>query len=75
MGDLLIRDLPSVTHAELKRRAERAGMSLQAYVAQLLERSTVTPSLEEWLHRLEELPRHRDISGADAVRAARDEML
>ncbi len=75
MGDLLIRDLPSATHAELKRRAERAGMSLQAYVAQLLERSTVTPSLEEWLNRLEELPRHRDISGADAVRAARDDSL
>lgn len=75
VGDLLIRDLPSTTHQELKRRAGLAGMSLQAYVAQLLERSTATPLLEEWLIRLEDLPRHPDVSGADAVRAARDEML
>ncbi|MEX2324641.1 MAG: hypothetical protein WD576_02730 [Nitriliruptoraceae bacterium] len=75
MGDLLIRGLPALTHQELKRRAGLAGMSLQAYVAQLLERSAATPSLEEWLLRLDELPRHQDISGAEAVRAARDEML
>lgn len=75
MGDLLIRDLAPEAHTELKRRAKHAGMSLQAYVAQLLERSAMMPSLEEWLHRLEELPRHHDISGADAVRGARDEML
>lgn len=74
MGDLLIRDLPAETHAELKRRAERAGMSLQAYVAQMLERSTATPPLEEWLQDLEDLPRHRDVSGADAIRAAGDEL-
>lgn len=75
MGDLLIRDLPPATHAELKRRASQAGMSLQAYVAQVLERSTVIPSLEQWLRRLDELPRHRDISGTDTIRAVRDELL
>lgn len=74
MGDLLIRDLPASTHAELKRRAELAGMSLQAYVAQLLERSTDAPSLDEWLRGLDDLPAHRDISGAEVVRAARDEL-
>lgn len=74
MGDLLIRDLPAETHGELKRRAELAGMSLQAYVAQLLERSTTTPSLGDWLRGLEELPRHTDVSGADIVRAVRDEL-
>lgn len=74
VGDLLIRDLPASTHEELKRRAELAGMSLQAYVAQLLERSTDTPSLNEWLRGLDDLPAHRDISGAEVVRAVRDEL-
>jgi hypothetical protein len=74
VGDLLIRGLPASTHAELKRRAELSGMSLQAYVAQLLERSTETPTLNEWLRGLDDLPVHRDISGAEVVRAARDEL-
>jgi plasmid stability protein len=74
MGDLLIRDLPAGTHAELKRRAEQAGMSLQAYVTQMLARSTSTPTLSDWLQGLEDLPRHADVSGADAVREARDEL-
>ena len=74
VGDLLIRDLPMSTHEELKRRADLAGMSLQAYVAQLLERSTATPSLEQWLRGLEELPRHAGVSGAEVVQAVRDEL-
>ncbi len=41
-------------------------------VAQLLERSTDTPSLDEWLRGLDDLPAHRDISGALVERAARD---
>jgi hypothetical protein len=74
MGDLLIRDLPASTHEELKRRAELAGMSLQAYVARLLEQSTATPSLTEWLRGLEDLPTHPDVSGAEVIRAVRDEL-
>lgn len=74
MGDLLIRDLPAPMHEELKRRAEESGMSLQAYVTRVLERHTATPSVEQWLARLEELRRHAEISGAETVRAARDEL-
>lgn len=74
MGDLLIRDLPADTHAELKRRAAEAGMSLQNYVAQVLTRSTATPALSDWLRSLDQLPRHVGLSGADAVREARDEL-
>jgi hypothetical protein len=73
MGDLLIRDLPTATHAELKRRASQRSMSLQAYVRQLLERSTATPAVTDWLRQLDDLPRHPDVSGAAAVRAAREE--
>ncbi|MQA17743.1 MAG: hypothetical protein GEV09_27860 [Pseudonocardiaceae bacterium] len=75
MGDLLIRDLPVQTHDELKRRAQAAGMSLQAYAAQVLGQHTIAPSLEEWLRSLAELPRHPEISGAETIRAVRDELL
>jgi len=74
MGDLLIRGLTPETHEELKRRAQEAGVSLQTYVARLLERSTVVPVLPDWLSQLDELPRHRSVSGAAAVREARDEL-
>lgn len=74
MSDLLIRDLPASTHEELKRRAEEAGMSLQAYVTRVLDRHTATPSVREWLARLEELPRHVEISGAETIRAAREDL-
>lgn len=73
MGGMLIRDLPSETHDELKRRARGAGMSLQAYVAEVLNRHTAVPALEDWLSGLDELPRHPELSGAAAVRAARSE--
>lgn len=73
MGDLLIRDLPTATHAELKRRAREAGMSLQAYVTELLESHTARPTMDEWLRSLDELPRHPDVSGAEAVRAGRED--
>jgi plasmid stability protein len=75
VGDLLIRDLPAQTHEELKRRAQAAGMSLQAYAAQVLGQHTVAPSLEEWLRRLDELPRHPEILGAETISAVRDELL
>lgn len=74
MGDLLIRGISSETHDELKRRAQDAGVSLQVYVAHLLERSTAVPSLGDWIGQLDDLPRHRDASGAAALRDARDEL-
>jgi hypothetical protein len=74
MGDLLIRGLAPETHEELKRRAQEAGVSLQTYVARLLERSTAIPALTDWLSQLDELPRHRSVSGATTIREARDEL-
>ena len=49
-------------------------MSLQSYVTQVLNRSTATPSLTDWLRGLDDLPRHTGISGSVAVREARDEL-
>ena len=75
MSDLLIRDLDPDVHRELKRRADEEHMSLQAYVSRVLDQHAARPSMKEWLRRLEELPRHPEISGADAVRESREELL
>lgn len=74
MADLLIRDLNPEAHRELKRRADRAGQSLQSYVAQLLQAHVARPALVDWLAQLDELEPVRDVSGAEAVSAARDEL-
>lgn len=74
MTDLLIRDVDPETHKKLQRRAEQAGISLQAYVSRLLEQHAAQPSLSEWLDRLTELPRHPELSGAETIRAVRDEL-
>jgi plasmid stability protein len=44
-----IRDLDEPTHRELVRRADAAGMSLRAYVIEVLHRHAALPTLEEWL--------------------------
>lgn len=74
MTDLLIRDLDPDAHRELKRRAELAGQSLQAYVAGLLESHAGRPDRAEWFRRLHELAPVPGVSGSEAVSAARDEM-
>lgn len=74
MADLLIRGLDPDTHRELKRRAERAGQSLQSYVAGLLTTHTARPSMTDWLAELDEIIPVEGVSGAEAVRAARDDL-
>ena len=44
-----IRDLDEPTHRELLRRADAAGMSLRAYVVEVLHRHTSVPTVDEWL--------------------------
>lgn len=75
MPDVLIRSLDAETHAELKRRAHTAGVSMQTYVARLLAEHVRRPTVEEWLHRLDELEPVKGISGEEAVAAARAELL
>ena len=74
MGDVLIRSLDATTHAELKRRAVVAGVSLQAYVTQLLDDHVRRPTVEDWLERLDEIDPVEEISGSEAVAAARAEL-
>lgn len=74
MPDVLIRSLDSETHAELKRRADNAGVSMQVYVTRLIDEHVRRPTIEDWLHRLDELEPVEGISGEDAVAAARAEL-
>jgi len=48
----LVRDLPDDVHAELQRRAEQRGQSLQQYLAAELRRLAEKPALEEVLERI-----------------------
>lgn len=52
MPNVLVRDLPDDVHAELQRRAEARGQSLQQYLATELTRLTGTPLLDEVLERI-----------------------
>lgn len=74
MRDMLIRNLDPSTHAELKRRADEAGISLQAYVTQLLQEHVRRPTLDEWVRRLEDLEVVEGVFGEMAVSAARRDL-
>ena len=56
MPNVLVRDIPDDIHAELQRRAEKRGQSLQQYLTAELKRLVQKPSLDEVLDRIE---RHR----------------
>lgn len=48
---LQVRDVPDEVHAELRRRASAAGMSLSDFARQELARLTRRPSLPDLLDR------------------------
>jgi antitoxin FitA len=52
MPNILVRDLPDDVHAELQRRAQARGQSLQQYLASELTRMTRTPPREEIMARI-----------------------
>jgi hypothetical protein len=51
--NVLIRNIPDDVHAELQRRAERRGQSLQQYLAAELRRLAQRPSLDDVLDRID----------------------
>lgn len=53
MPNVLVRDLPAEVHAQLQRRAESQGQSLQQYLATELRRLAEQPTLDEVLDRIE----------------------
>lgn len=52
MPNVLVRDLPEDVHAELRRRAEATGQSLQQYLAAELTRLAAAPSMDDVLRRI-----------------------
>jgi plasmid stability protein len=52
MPNVLVRDVPDEVHANLQRRADAAGQSLQQYLAAELARLASTPTMDEVLARI-----------------------
>jgi len=52
MPNVLIRDVPDDIHANLQRRAEAAGQSLQQYLTAELARIATRPTVDEILARI-----------------------
>ena len=67
MPNVLVRDVPDDVHAELQRRAERAGQSLQQYLSGELSRIVARPDLDEVLDRIEAERRGGRVGFAQAV--------
>jgi antitoxin FitA len=51
--NVLVRDIPDEVHAELQRRAERRGQSLQQYLAGELRRLAEQPTIDELLDKVD----------------------
>jgi len=54
MPNVLVRDLPEDVHAELQRRAEQRGQSLQQYLATELKRLAEKATLQDVLARIQQ---------------------
>ncbi len=52
MPNVLVRDVPEDVHADLQRRAEESGQSLQQYLASELTRLARTPTMAQVLARI-----------------------
>jgi plasmid stability protein len=74
MKNVQIRNVPERVHKVLRRRAAEAGQSLQEYLMQLLEESASQLTMDEWLERVEKLPKSKFAPGevARIIREERD---
>lgn len=72
MPSVYVRDLPDDVHGVLVRRAARRGLSLNRYAIDVLAAHCALPTIDEWLDELDGLEAAPDVSGADAVRRARE---
>lgn len=62
--NVLIRGVPTGTHAVLRRRAAAAGQSLQEYVLALLNEHAAKPTVTEWLAEARALAHEVDDRGS-----------
>lgn len=74
MSTIQVKNVPPELHRELRRRAERGGMTVRDYVLALIERDQRRPTLDEWL---EEVTADEAVAlgepAAEIVRADREE--
>jgi plasmid stability protein len=69
-----IRNVPEPLHRKLKVRAAEQGLTLSDYLLRLVEREAELPTIAELGERIRQRGEvHEGISGADVVRALRDE--
>jgi hypothetical protein len=76
MPSIQVRDVPEEVHETLVRRAQRAGQSLQQYLAGQLADIAAAPTLDDVLDRVESRSKGRltpkdALDSIDAERARR----
>lgn len=74
LKNIQIRNVPEGTHSVLRRRAAKAGMSLQEYLLGMINDVAARPTVEEVLRRVARRDRVRLSTGdvVDAIRKDRD---
>lgn len=74
MSIIQVKNVPPAMYEELRHRAAQEGLTIRAYVLQLIERDLRLPSKQDWLNRVAVLePVAVSQSAAEMVREARDE--
>lgn len=68
MPNVQVRNVPEEVHEALVRRAERAGQSLQQFLAAQLAMIAATPTIDEILDRVERRPKGQ-LSAMSAIEA------
>ena len=71
MPHIQIRNVPENVHAELVRRADRRGQSLQQYLLDELTRITDHADIDELIEKLDRSTANFRITMADTVAAIR----
>jgi len=72
MPNVQVRDVPEKVHAELVRRAELAGQSLQQFLTSQLALIAATPTIDEMLERIERRSKG-SLSVASAIEAIKEQ--
>jgi hypothetical protein len=74
VGTIQVKNVPPAVHRELRRHAEREGLTICDYVLKLIERDQRLPAKTDWLARVAALePVAVSQSAAEVIRAAREE--
>lgn len=68
MPNVQVRNVPAEVHSALVRRAERAGQSLQQFLAAQLVAIAATPTIDDVLEHIERRPKGR-LSAKSAIEA------